>query len=191
MMERKGAAVGKQGQRELPHFRYHPSPLKTGYIQREDSAVCEVCGEATGYVYTGALYAPQDEADICPWCLASGAAAQKLDGRFVARDWIQPPVADDILDEITLRTPSYRSVQQESWRTHCDDGCAFLGEYTWAELEELGVAGEIARQYAERPEDFRYTLEQMQSGYYGGGWIEHYLFQCLHCGKYLLQSDMD
>ncbi|MEJ2148732.1 MAG: CbrC family protein [Chloroflexota bacterium] len=53
---------------ELPYFRYHPYPLRTGSVKRSGNT-CVVCGQARGYIYSGPVYARKEYIDcICPWC---------------------------------------------------------------------------------------------------------------------------
>ena len=40
---------------DLPHFKYHPDPIKTGSVKESDEP-CECCEKARGYVYAGSPY---------------------------------------------------------------------------------------------------------------------------------------
>jgi uncharacterized protein CbrC (UPF0167 family) len=62
---------------ELPIFKYHPDPIKTGAIE-VTSATCECCGIAQGFRATSTIYAKEQVETICPWCIANGSAAEKL-----------------------------------------------------------------------------------------------------------------
>ena len=58
----------------LPTFRYHPDPIGTGSLEGSDRK-CVCCGRARGYIYVEPVFSEQDLHDqICPWCIASGAA---------------------------------------------------------------------------------------------------------------------
>jgi len=48
---------------DLPHFKYHPSPLSTGSIVESD-AVCECCDQARGFMYNGSVYCREEVARI-------------------------------------------------------------------------------------------------------------------------------
>ena len=47
------------------------------------------------------------------------------------------------LDELIHRTPGYSGWQQEYWRAHCGDYCAYLGNVGARELRALGVLEEV------------------------------------------------
>ena len=93
------------------------------------------------------------------------------------------------LEELIYRTPGYRGWQQEYWRAHCGDYCAFLGYVGYRELKQICIVEQILddpiwAEWDAEPEELRRSLVN-------GGGAQGYLFQCLHCGKYLLWSDCD
>ena len=47
------------------------------------------------------------------------------------------------LDELIHRTPGYSGWQQEYWRAHCGDYCAYLGNVGASELRALDVLEEV------------------------------------------------
>ena len=47
------------------------------------------------------------------------------------------------LDELIHRTPGYCGWQQEYWRAHCGDYCAYLGHVGARELRALGVLEDV------------------------------------------------
>ena len=68
------------------------------------------------------------QAYLCPECIANGEAARKYDGSFQDDFSLDDGVNDpEKLDELIHRTPGYSGWQQEYWRAHCGDYCAFLG----------------------------------------------------------------
>jgi uncharacterized protein CbrC (UPF0167 family) len=179
---------------ELPHFRYHPYPLRTGSIKKSGNT-CVVCGQARGYIYSGPVYARKEYIDcICPWCIADGTAHERLaaeftDAAFVGGGGRWIPVSREVIEEVTFRTPGFDSWQGEKWFTHCDNAAAFLGAVGYEELKKAGPeAIEAIRQ---------------DTGLSGDRWKEHlhaldkdgsptaYLFQCLHCGEYGGYQDCD
>ena len=88
------------------------------------------------------------------------------------------------LDELVSRTPGYCGWQQEYWRAHCGDFCAYLGDVDYQGLVDRGILEEVL----EDPELDGWLRDNPQSlgcNPYG------YLFRCLHCGKHLLQTDYD
>lgn len=122
----------------IPAFRYHPNPIATGSIKESD-IVCRCCSQARGFIYTGSVYAPGSLRDsFCPWCIADGSAAQKFEAMFsddhpLAADG----VSEDVIEEVTTRTPGYNSWQQEVWLSCCKDACEFHGDAPRSELQAL------------------------------------------------------
>lgn len=127
--EEKGKNQEKQLQMGLPFFRYHPNPLETGaFEQSEEGVICDCCGKVTHIYYEAPFYAVDDIDYLCPACIASGKAAEKFDGSFQDDYSVDDGVEDaEKLDELVHRTPGYCGWQQEYWRAHCVDFCAYLG----------------------------------------------------------------
>lgn len=169
----------------LPYFRYHPNPLATGIFQKLEKPVrCPCCGRDTFVNYTGPFYSIGKVENLCPDCIASGAAANKYDGEFQDSESADKVSDPRKLDELTRRTPGYRGWQQEYWRAHCDDYCAFLGGVDYYGLVERGILGEVLQDPDLNP-DVQKNPQELGNSIYG------YLFQCLHCGKHLLHTDYD
>lgn len=169
----------------IPTFKYHPDPLATGiFCELEEPAVCPCCGEETSVVYEGPFYSAEEVENLCPACIASGAAAKKFDGEFQDSDSTDEVDDPAKLDELVHRTPGYYGWQQEYWRAHCDDFCAFLGSVGYTELEQLGVLDEVL-------EDLDGWYKENISLLTRDGSVTGYLFRCLHCGKHLLHIDCD
>ena len=173
---------------ELPFFKYHPNPLATGaFTQAQYAVVCDCCGCSTHIYYDGPFYAIDDINYLCPNCIASGAAAKKFDGDFQDDGCLEPKVLDaEKVDELIHRTPGYSGWQQEYWRSHCGDFCAFIGYVGAAELKALGVLDEVLDdpQWSEEEKDLIKTSVN-------GGSLQCYLFKCLHCGKHMVWMDCD
>jgi hypothetical protein len=75
---------------DLPDFPYHPDPITTGFVEASDTE-CIGCGKARGFIYTGPVYAVDELVEvICPWCIADGTAATKLDAEFTDVGWACP-----------------------------------------------------------------------------------------------------
>ena len=75
---------------------------------------------------------------LCPECIANGEAARKYDGSFQDDFSVDDGVDDpEKLDELIHRTPGYSGWQQEYWRAHCGDYCAYLGHVGARELRAL------------------------------------------------------
>ena len=173
---------------DLPFFKYHPNPLATGaFTQAQYAVVCDCCGCSTHIYYDGPFYAIDDINYLCPNCIASGAAAKKFDGDFQDDGCLEPKVLDaEKIDELIHRTPGYSGWQQEYWRSHCGDFCAFMGYVGAAELKALGVLDEVLDdpQWSEEEKDLIKTSVN-------GGSLQCYLFKCLHCGKHMVWMDCD
>lgn len=179
----------------LPTFRYHPDPLKTGSIEASDRK-CVCCGQARGYIYTGPVYAAEDLDDaLCPWCIADGSAHEKFEADFVDADGIGgygdwDDVPEEVIEEVATRTPGFSGLQQERWWTHCGDAAEFLGPVGQAEAIAAGKDFlEAIREDAaiEDDDDWSDYLESLNRDHGPTA----YLFRCRHCGKLGGYSDSD
>ena len=179
---------------DLPRFKYHPDPLATGSI-KPSSGTCVCCGQARGYEYDGPSFG-EDELDgpLCPWCIADGSAHAKLgldftdaDGIGNYGDWDEVP--EEVIEEITYRTPGFAGWQQERWWTCCGDGAAFLGRAGADELSGKwkSAVPSILEDAQMDPDDGEEYLESLSKE----GSPTAYVFKCLHCGKLGGYSDSD
>ena len=84
------------------------------------------------------------------------------------------------------RTPGYSGWQQEYWRAHCGDYCAFLGYVGARELRALGALEDVLDDPMWDEEQKEMIRESVN-----GGHLQCYLFQCLHCGKHLVWMDFE
>ena len=124
---------------------------------------------------------------LCPACIASGKAAEKFDGSFQDDYSVDGGVEDaEKLDELIHHTPGYCGWQQEYWRAHCGDYCAYLGRVGAMELQTLDVMDEVLDDPMWDDEQKEMIQESVN-----GGHLQCYLFQCLHCGKHLVWMDFD
>ncbi len=129
----------------IPTFKYHPNPLATGaFDESEEGVICDCCGKTTHIYYEVPFYSIEDIDYLCPDCIASGEAAKKFDGTFQDDYCVDEGVEDmSKLDELIHRTPGYCGWQQEYWRAHCGDFCAYLGHVGALELKALGIMDEV------------------------------------------------
>lgn len=176
---------------DLPIFRYHPDPIRSGSIVESD-VECECCGKSRGYVYDGPVYAEEAPDDaICPWCIANGSAHKKFKAEFVDTEAFEDGTPDAAVKEISQRTPGYSAWQSEQWPCCCGDATAFLrptgiqetrkdcyeveGHLMTHIVQELHISGSAANRLLESlSKDGQPTL---------------YLFQCLHCQRYRFHMD--
>ena len=144
-------------------------------------------GKETHIFYTNPFFSVEDIAYLCPECIANGEAARKYDGSFQDDFSVDDGVDDpEKLDELIHRTPGYSGWQQEYWRAHCGDYCAYLGHVGARELRALGVLEEVLDDPMWDDEQKEMIRESVN-----GGHLQCYLFQCLHCGKHLVWMDFD
>ncbi len=167
---------------EKIHFKYHPNLYNLDILE-EGENICQCCGKEVN-LYYNTMYCVEDIECLCLECIANGKAAEKFDGTF--SDNCGDHIDDkEKSDELYNRTPGYISWQGEKWRACCNDFCAFQGDTSKDELEELGVLEEVIKEY-NSSQDMQVDREGLEEGY-----SSIYLFKCLHCGKYKIQTDCD
>ena len=114
---------------ELPLFKYHPEPIKTGAFKTDEVVVCDCCGKKTDVYYDGPFYSTEEVEFLCPGCIKNGKANKKLDGDFQDCASCDKVNSREKLLELCERTPGYKGWQQEYWLAHCakhgDRYCAF------------------------------------------------------------------
>ncbi|EET79706.1 putative UPF0167 domain protein [Campylobacter showae] len=175
--------------KSLPHFRYHPDPVKSGVLKDDVSVVCECCEQETDVYYCGHVYSESDVKYLCPHCIANGEAAAKFDASFIQDADPLPPSTSDAqakTEELFKRTPGYFSWQGEHWLACCGDYCEFLGDVGTKELQEMGITDEVFEEYALHGE---FAVEDVQSYLVAGGDMAGYLFRCIRCDKYKIYVD--
>lgn len=173
---------------DLPKFRYHPDPIATGAIVSTDKA-CNVCGQERGYKYSSTMYARMQVDCICPWCIADGTAAEKLDGMFLDDYPLKSAGAPQpVVDEVCLRTPGYNSWQQQIWQSHCGDACEFHGDASEAEIANL--SGEVLEEFLTREGLKAEHWPRLQENYVPGGDASIFKFICRKCRVPLYNLDL-
>ncbi|MFH7016493.1 CbrC family protein [Flavobacterium sp. FlaQc-47] len=181
---------------ELPTFKYSPNAYDIDVFIKEEGT-CSVCNLKRGMKYTGSFYSIEEPEYICPWCIQDGSASKKYDGEFNDYAGIEgisanPSIPNSLnmdkesLLEVSERTPSYISWQQEAWLSHCNEPCAFIGyadsEMIKPYLDELKEDIEV---------NIGYDPEFVQNNLTTDGSLVGYLFQCIHCGRHRLHADCD
>lgn len=190
---RGGKEQGRQTAllKTLPYFRYHPNPLATeAFLVSDPPVACDCCGKSVPIYYEGPFYSVESIDYLCPECISNGRAAEKFDGEFQDECSLEEGVdSPDKLDELIHRTPGYHGWQQEYWRTHCGDFCAFIGYVGYRELKQMGIVDDVLDDSVW--DEWGAEWEDMVQYMVNGGGVQGYLFQCLHCGKYRLWIDCD
>jgi uncharacterized protein len=179
---------------ELPKFKYSPNAFNLDLFEKEDG-ICSVCNEERKIKYTSSFYSVEEPEYICPWCIADGKASEKYNGEFndyCGIEGVSPDPNDtestilkELLLEITNKTPSYTSWQQEVWLTHCDEPCAFIGYADTKTIEP------IIEELNDDIENNGYDPEFVREHLSKDGSLVGYLFQCVNCGQHRLHVDCD
>jgi len=181
---------------DLPQFKYHPNVYNLDIFDNEEG-ICSVCRQHRTMKYNSSFYSVEEPDYICPWCIHDGTAAKKFNGEFNDYASIEGVFSDpqinsttklpnELLLEISERTPSYTSWQQEVWLTHCNEPCAFI-DYADSDtikpfLSELDTDIKINIGY-----DPEFILNHLTKE----GSLVGYLFQCVKCGQHRLHADCD
>lgn len=172
---------------DLPFFRYHPDPLASGSI-RASAESCACCGRSTGWIYTATFYSAHEVSGrFCPWCIANGSAADRFAGEFTDSYGLDG-VSDDVLHEVTRRTPGFHAWQDPHWLVHCQDAGAFVGEVGYTELAEHPEALDQLR--TDMRMDGCHDESQLERllTHLGEG-MTAMLFRCTVCGAHLAYAD--
>lgn len=173
----------------FPKFKYHPNPIDNKVFVLSDKT-CPCCGNETGYSYVGPFYALDEVEDICPWCIASGRAAEKYDATFVDEDEITEQLSEEQLEHLTRRTPGFFFPQSENWVAHCGDYCQISGFVTWEDIDNdfckyKNDLFEISKKL-ELTESFLLNeFKNSQSS------LRFYIFKCPSCPYEKLDADYD
>lgn len=172
---------------DLPTFKYHPNPIATGAVKESDAA-CECCGQARGFIYTSRLYSAQKVEAICPWCIADGSAAKKFEGMFCDDSPLaEAGLAEEVIGEVSQRTPCFNSWQQQVWLTCCEDACEFHGNVSTAEVAAMDIDAAAEAFHGRWPNESQF--EQFKKNYRPGGNPAIYKWVCRHCAKVQLYAD--
>lgn len=179
---------------ELPKFKYSPNAYILDIFEEEEG-ICSVCTEKRQLRYTSSFYSVEKPEFICPWCVANGKASEKYGGEFndyCGIEGVSPDPNDALstipleqLLEITNKTPSYTSWQQEVWLIHCNEPCAFIG---YADTKMIKL---LMNELNDDIENNGYDSEFIKKSLSKNGSLVGYLFQCVNCGKHRLHVDCD
>jgi uncharacterized protein CbrC (UPF0167 family) len=163
---------------DLPNFRYHPDPIASGSVV-ESTEKCEVCKKSRGYMYDGPIYAEDDVEHICPWCIADGSAAKKLDACFVGDD--------EVPEEIAQRTPGFAAWQTEQWLTCCEQPAAFVAPMGLKELRDFDytLEGQLMMYIVQELHISGGAATRMLEGLKKDHSPTAFVFKCLKCERNL------
>ncbi|MDY4573420.1 MAG: CbrC family protein [Intestinibacter sp.] len=164
-------------------FKYFPNAIKEVFTTG-DTQICDCCGEETDIYYEGPFYSEEEIEVLCPKCIASGRAAEELEGQFIDDACVDEIEDEEKLEELIYKTPSYTAEQEAYWLAHCDDYCAFMGEVTWEEIQNMGIEYVLDELEEYDPEEVKEALD-------GESDMAGYLFKCLHCDKYRLHIEIE
>ncbi len=168
---------------DLPDFRYHPDPIRSGSIVASDTQ-CLCCGTRRGFVYAGPVYSERELEDaLCPWCIADGSAHRAFDASFTDPAGFSEAISQQVVTEIAHRTPGFNAWQEPKWLTCCGDAAAFVEPAGYPDIRarhqllegtlmtyivhELGISGGAAVR-------FLHGLDRDQGP-------TAYVFACRHC----------
>ncbi|MFD9240410.1 CbrC family protein [Streptomyces sp. NPDC059556] len=101
---------------------------------REAAEICACCPPDRGWIYAATFYTAREVGGrVCPWCTADGSAAERFAGDSADSVGLDG-VSEDVVYEVTRRTPGFRAWQDPHWLVHAQTAAAFVGEVGYAEL---------------------------------------------------------
>ena len=138
----------------------------------------------------GSVYSTNDlDHALCPWCIADGSAASKLDAAFGELfGKHRASVSEAVASEVNLRTPGYVSWQGEFWLSHCGDACEFHGDASPADVAD--ATAETKKAWTEEYEQDEEGWLLATDGYRPAGNSALYKFVCRHCRQVLFGWDL-
>lgn len=180
---------------ELPKFKYSPNAYAIGVFD-DVEGICSICNQSRKLKYVGSFYSMDEPDYICAYCIQTGEAAEKYNGTFnddmgiegvsnESAELHHPNIDQNKLFEVTKKTPSYNSWQQEVWLTHCNEPCAFIAYADGKDIQAYSY------ELQEDIENAGYDQADLKENLTKGGHLVGYLFKCLNCGKHRLHIDCD
>ena len=197
-------------------FRYLQNPHRFSTYSERPQA-CALCGE-TKPGYRGPFYGSGNAEFVCEGCLAAGKLAEQglaANDGDVASLRRQLHDLNPALDEercerlvrerttkLEQRTPHLVTWQDFGWPAHCGDYMRFIAEVGQPDLSALAQDGDgqsflathLHEQYREQMPTAELWLSirpdsprENTNAYTVGVW----LFQCLHCGTYVILWDCE
>lgn len=114
----------------LPKFPYHRDPVASESVYETD-AICDCCGKAPGIMYRGVVYSRHKPENVCPWCIASGAAAEKYDASFFDATFVNDNDEDVQMSpehylEVFGKTIGFATYNPIGWWVHCGEPAEYV-----------------------------------------------------------------
>lgn len=191
-------------------FRYHRDPHNFSTYSQEPQ-ICALCGnDAPGY--QGPFHSRKEIDFVCEECLVNGKLAEydattnEGDLRTLRKELREkhPNVSElevDRLmqvadDELSHRTPLVITWQDFFWPVHCADYCCFIKEAGKPDLLNIAPEDQVHLLFNDNnDESFREWFEAIRPDSPKNNSVAYsigvYLFQCLHCQKYMVLWDAD
>lgn len=186
----------------------HPHEFST---YTHEPHTCDLCGkEQAGY--RGPFYGVNEIEFVCESCLAHGKLAevdaftneghvallqeqlQEMHPNLSEADLKR--IVNDRNVELVHKTPHVVTWQDFFWPAHCGDYCCFLKEAGKADLNPIAPEGRVHLLFEDLlEEDFEYLWNAVRPDSPADNSVAYslgvYLFQCLHCQKYIVLHDYD
>ena len=161
-----------------------PNPLQ---YQNVGGNITKKTREERNLKYTGSFYSVEEPEYICAWCIENGKVAKMFEGEFNDYAGIENSenINKELLLEISERTPSYISWQQEVWLSHCNQPCKLL---SYADAKTIEP---FLDELNDDIENIGYEPEMIREHLSKEGSLVGYLFQCVNCGQHRLHVDSD
>jgi uncharacterized protein CbrC (UPF0167 family) len=185
-------------------YKYFLKPHEFSAYQKE-AQECSCCGqERSGYELSG-------EAEfVCERCLRGGKLEDLGSSTNVADQSLAPSIrklnptlgkeaAEELAArrwaELNYRTPHLQTFQEWEWPAHCGDYACFIKEAGKPDFNTLAPdrngANFLSEHMLEGDDNWKMVRpDSPQDGSSASG-VTFYLFQCLHCGEYLVVEDAD
>lgn len=195
-------------------FKYFKDPHHFAHYHAEGDT-CNICGERRPG-YAGPFFGKADIDFVCEPCLAAGRLAesgnysndpdvgamrkQLREGHPDLDEAELESVVKERTEQLIRRTPQPATWQHLIWPAHCGDYCCYLKEAGTPDLEALAPGGDGKAFFADHlldPEETDADLvwEGIRPDSPRDSSISYtvgvYLFQCRHCGEYLIHWDCE
>lgn len=164
-------------------FKHHPYPVATKTLD-VGKVRCDSCKRTTGLSYTGMIYPTEKQVTVCPKCISSGKAMERLNGFFVNPIMLLPGIRGE---NIGYHTLSYhtKDVSNVRWLYHCDTEGLYMGRLNPEDLNEE-LWKEITETWNEMPSAYiPYSIDKVHDMILDSKLAAH-LFMCPKCKKNLL-----